>query len=519
MYGMRLLSYGAITMKNIDASGNGFFGAQVANDCEECTDGVTLASTRKGWNTFSNNNGGGLQIDTNGKVIISDVSADNNSLLTGVFFSGGLGTASVGEYYNDALGADVWAFYATAGIPLTIQLDSKWSPSGEVFDPYLELYDDESFLVASDDNSGGVLDAEISFLPTEDGWYYLHASGQFEVDGYYWLAINDPTFADITEMDCDGLSVNTISSVAMKSYAVNTFNNNSRRGLDVLAESHISVQRVNAESNGTDGVSLVNIGESGNVSVYGQKSSVFSIFNNNKQDGLTIFTNGKVTLRNLWTEYNGLRGIRAGSSGSPAGGTVYLQNIYALDNGLGGLEAFTTGLIKVSKVHTLGNGTDGMVLDNTFGEKPVSIKGDIFSSENGGKGISIKSNSNITASKITAANNGETGLLFDTLLGRITLSRMMVTNNGGDGFDITGNDKITLSKVHSTSNGIGIDGDGIHITASATTIMTFKYSSFMTNEGSGIEIVGTLIPPTLSKTYYFGNDTNGSGDSNLEMSL
>ena len=49
--------------------------------------------------------------------------------------------------------------------------------------------------------------------------------------------------------------------------------------------------------------------------------------------------------------------------------------------------------------------------------------------------------------------------------------------------------------------------------------MTFKYSSFMTNEGSGIEIVGTLIPPTLSKTYYFGNDTNGSGDGNLDMSL
>ena len=198
-FGMRLLSNGAISLLGIDASSNGNIGAYVKNDLNEGKNGVSIRNVRGGWNNFNGNNGAGLLIETNGSVSMADIAASGNAMVTNTFASGGIGTASVQEFYNDALGADVWEFYAAAGVPLTIQLDSVWSPEGEVFDPLLELYGVGDVFIDSDDNFGGGLDAEINYTPSVAGWYYLHVSGLFGVDGGYALAINDPDFADLTE--------------------------------------------------------------------------------------------------------------------------------------------------------------------------------------------------------------------------------------------------------------------------------------------------------------------------------
>ena len=513
-HGMRLFSYGAISLQNITASGNGDIGALVKNDYPDLKGGVSLLTGGGGWNTFSGNNGAGLQVETNGAVTLKDISAAGNRMLTNTLASGGIGTASVQEFFNAALGADVWEFYATAGVPLTIQLDKVWSPTGEVFDPFLSLYDAGQVQLASDDNSGGGLNAEISYTPSVDGWYYLHVTGRFDVDGGYVLGINDPVFSDLTVLQAHGVSISAGMNISLKGSATNSFKENSQAGLFVKTGGSIYVQRVSATGNGTFGAVLDNSSGLGYVTVVGANASNYSYFSDNSQDGLVISTPGNVTLNHLWAEANGLRGISAGSALNPAVGNLTINNVLALENSGSGMEAYSTGLINALKLQALDNGEDGAYLNNTSGLNKVTISGESFFNGNGDDGLEVLTQNHLAISKVTAENNGGDGIAADSVSGNLTLSQINVKYSGTNGLLLSGNSNITLSNLTSLGNGSGTDGDGIQISASATTVISINNASFMANEGNGIEISSGQIIPTLLNTFYFGNDVDNDGDLN-----
>jgi hypothetical protein len=116
--------------------------------------------------------------------------------------------------------------------------------------------------------------------------------------------------------------------------------------------------------------------------------------------------------------------------------------------------------------------------------------------------------------KVTAETNGGDGIAADSDSGNITLSQINVKYSGANGIALSGNSKITLSNLTSFANGSGTDGDGVHISASATTIISINNASFMANEGNGIEISSGQIIPTMLNTFYFGNDVDNDGDLN-----
>jgi len=517
-YGMQVFSYGYISLRSVDASANGNIGAYVKNDYPEYSNGVSLLTFRGAPNIFNANNGNGLQVETNGSVSLRDLEASNNAMLHNTFASGGIETASVQEHYNDALGADVWEFYATAGVPLSIQLNSIWSPSGQVFDPLLELYNAGDVLLAQDDNSGlGDLDALIDYTPSADGWYYLKANGNFGVDGGYVLAINDPALSDVTVLTSHGASIQAANNVTITASDFNYFNSNAQSGIQVDTGGRISVQRVSAQDNGTIGAKLDNTSGTSHLSVFGKNTRVYSYFSGNGQDGLVANTNGNLTLKNLWAEANILRGIAAGASGAPVSGRVTIDNILALENGSHGVESYNSHLVTVQKIHALDNGGTGAYFNNTSGTSKVTINGDSYFSGNGGDGLQVLSAYNVSISRIVAERNSGDGIDVEAGDGNISLNRIEVKYSGTHGLNISGNNNITLSNLTSFNNGFGTDGDGVHITAALTTSVTIKNASFMANEGSGIEIAGALAYPTLNNTFYFGNDTDNDGDMNLYL--
>ena len=65
------------------------------------------------------------------------------------------------------------------------------------------------------------------------------------------------------------------------------------------------------------------------------------------------------------------------------------------------------------------------------------------------------------------------------------------------------------------SNGAGNDGDGLYLRAMTPALTIFYTSSFIGNEGNGIEFVYDIFRvPSLLNVSYFGNDTDMDGDLN-----
>ena len=249
----------------------------------------------------------------------------------------------------------------------------------------------------------------------------------------------------------------------------------------------ISVQRISAKNNGTDGAVLTNGDGNRNVTVYGRSTSVYSDFSNNGQDGLVILTNGSVVLRNVWAESNRERGISAGTEASPVGGRLTITNGLVIGNGGIGLQAYTSNAISMLKTQALENGGDGVYLDNTSGSGTVTVKGDSFFNVNGGDGLFVSSNNHLSVSSVTAEGNGADGIDLSSSAGKITLSKAYVKYSGENGFNISGNNRINLYYLSGFSNGSGSDGDGLQVTASLTTLLFCKNASFVANEAAGLK--------------------------------
>lgn len=93
--------------------------------------------------------------------------------------------------------ADWFKIDLTAGQVYTFDLKGDQGKGG-LADPYLTLYDadDLAFGVASDDDGGGGLDAQIVFLAQKSGSYFLEASTFDGRVGTYHLSVAAKTYVD-----------------------------------------------------------------------------------------------------------------------------------------------------------------------------------------------------------------------------------------------------------------------------------------------------------------------------------
>jgi hypothetical protein len=83
---------------------------------------------------------------------------------------------------------------------------------------------------------------------------------------------------------------------------------------------------------------------------------------------------------------------------------------------------------------------------------------------------------------------------------------------------ITTDGKATLANITSLYNGVGTNSDGLYVSSTSAAGLSISNSFFLGNEGSGIE--ADLVSPnllTLTNTAYWGNDSNTSGDLDLNI--
>ncbi len=386
----------------------------------------------------------------------------------------------------------------------------------------LELFDEEGnpidFSSATGIGTGSLI---ATWTAAADGRYYLKVSDQNENNGFYRLSMNNPTFDNLTPIFVNGLSIIGGKNVTFTGTNYSYANHNSLTGLWVQTPANISLLNLVASSNGTEGAVLDNYMDGsgiGNVIVAGQSDEFRSAFSANGWEGLVIRSNGTISLGNIKGSSNGASGIVVNNSQTPVAKTVTINNVDLYFNGGDGLSVETFGNITLRNTNAQGNGNHGVSMNNSNRLGGVLISGENYLSNNGMCGLSVDTNGAVNITGIDARMNGESGICILNHTGLITLTNIFVMDSHSHGIDINTEGAVTLNNVTSFCNGRETDGDGLHIIADPTRLVSIRGSAFMGNGGQGVYLgyMGTnWITPVIQTSVIFGNDSDGSGEANL----
>jgi hypothetical protein len=190
---------------------------------------------------------------------------------------------------------------------------------------------------------------------------------------------------------------------------------NDTQGLFVLSKGAITIANLNINNGSAE--YGVHLSTEGNVTVSGA-SQIYNCIN----WGLTIYTNGIVTLSNMTVSGNGAGGVYINTK---FGGTATPQKVILTgsntfwDNGSDGLVITTYGTIAISNIDAYNNGGNGVYLDNCgardngnacdssllLAPKGITITGANFFESNGQDGLFAVSYGAISVSNLHSIKN------------------------------------------------------------------------------------------------------------------
>ena len=189
-------------------------------------------------------------------------------------------------------------------------------------------------------------------------------------------------------MNYDGAYLDNSSGSGAIRVDNSTFNNNTGGdGLTILSNGDITLTGVTADNNYDNGVYLDNTSGSGNISVDNTSGGDFS---GNNVNGLEAYSNGNVTLTYVTADGNYYDGallgdyynyVEVGGNITVTGGDFSNNDIHGYcgcTDDPAGLEAYADGYISLSGVTADDNYYDGVYLDNSFGSGDISVKDSTF---------------------------------------------------------------------------------------------------------------------------------------------
>ncbi len=284
---------------------------------------------------------------------------------------------------------------------------------------------------------------------------------------------------------------------------LNIFNENYKDGLFITSRGPVTASNLTADSNGSSG-SGVEIDNHNAVTAQPVTLTGTNEFKSNNQSGLSILSNGLITLNNLVADKNlGSATPCPGNPSNPALSTcsgVYLYNSYATyssgvtiagsnefnNNTNYGLLIHSNGVVSLANLTANQDGISSgsgyaVYVDNSTAAAPkaVTLSG-TNSMDSNRKGLYISSKGAITVNALSVT---ETSLSDGAYLkndnpggvGGVTLTGINTFNNNynGNGLIVTSFGAISLSSVTAQSNGYSsIFGAGINLDNHASTLAT-----------------------------------------------
>ncbi|MGA7192243.1 MAG: right-handed parallel beta-helix repeat-containing protein, partial [Anaerolineales bacterium] len=433
LYGLRVVSNGAITLTNSFAIGNtSGDGVELDNSSAltpqliTVTGNGTYSSSESAYNnSFDNNFGKGLLINTNGAVTITDVTASGNGLL-------------------GAPGAGAGASVTDSGITSTVTLTGM-----DVFNS----------------NNGDGLD-----VTSSDAITATHLVADSNSNG------NGAIFNNISNTGKTGTV--TVNS--------SQFNNDYYYGLSVKSHGLITINNVTADTDAIGnfaagaGASITNAfaGITAGVTFTGS-----NFFDENYQSGMLLSSNGAIKASGLEASHNS--GFGAYFDNCNTDGTlnctttttnqpITLTGTNTFNNNFWGFQAFGTGAMTINQLTADGNtGTSGVpgfgaTLNNSFnnGTGSLTLTSGVFNNNIGSQGLYAVSNGTMTLSNLSASGNLAGGGAFtadgvdisDTSTkATVTLSGTNQFNsNYTDGLNLSAKAAITLNNLTAMNNGVSL---------------------------------------------------------------
>lgn len=460
-YGLWVSAYGAIFTSRIDASDNGWIGADLHNFANGAP--VTVMSGR-----FENNNGDGLEVNTYGAIFVTGINASGNSwggavlnnyfvgapvMVTGgrfdnnhdgdglsVYSRGAITVTDVDASNNDlanswldlpetindrliesrALSGDAYKFSVSAtqaSSPVRIELQLS-------FTAVLRLYrwDEAGMTYVFVNQWNGSASTPIDVSPTlSEGEYRLVIVGNtLSQFGNYSVSLNDH---DKNNDESDGavgvrltnLYTTATASVTMRRSSVlinSELNNNSGGGLVIRSRGAILVNNVRANGNGWRGGLLQNDSNPIAQPVTVGSTVIWSEFNGNGGEGLLVRTRGAITITNTDGCENAGTGVDLDNQAGIAGVTYRSTSPFIINavggNSGNGLIIYSRGIILLDRISADYNAEGGAVIYNMGAPGPASatVLNSSFSNNLSHTGLVVASRGAIVANTVTARDNG-----------------------------------------------------------------------------------------------------------------
>jgi putative surface-exposed virulence protein len=465
--GLRVYSVGAITTYNVTAMYNSNTGV-VLDNCfwdglNDCQAYLPQPVAMNGINNTSENGWDGLYIVSRGAIKVSSLTANYN----------GEGGAYLDNWFYNALGGILQTGYGTflgnnnyhgltaysTGAVTLANLTASGNAGNGV-------------LIWNDFNPAKPANVLISgfnkFNENLNSGLEIYSYGAVTLNN---LTANENGDAGILEVG-HGVYIYNAGGTLPRPVTingVNTFNGNYGDGLYVNSLSAIRVSKVTASSNAESGAVLFNRYDFINapITLVG-----YGIFNDNLNgDGLAAVSNGAILASNITANNNGFMGVYIDTySVTAVPVTVTLLGVNTFNNNwIHGLTVYSDGQITLNNLTANGNGSWGAFLDNVTQGNPSAPRNILLNGTNtfigngidgGGGGLFFFATGSAFLTRVTAALNtdgvadsnysqGIEGYAF----GNITLTCAALFFNEGIGYDLNAGGVVSLKGVFSYANG------------------------------------------------------------------
>lgn len=508
---------------------DGVFGSKAIVGDSTFSQSVTIIN----WNapvTINNvvvnaTSGVGLTVTTTGNVVLKDVESNNNAS-TGAVIDNTSGAGNVtitnGTFYNNG---------GLAGLRVI--------SNGTITIKNLSA-DDNSSYGAMLDNSGASTAKTISITGTNT--FNLNSNA-----GLFVSSIGAVTLSNISASNNNtGADINNAlgsSTAGVTLTGTNIFNDNVNNGININSYGAIKANNLFANSNNGIGAYLFNSGAT--VGKPGVTLTGTNEFKYNNLLGLSISTNGPVSVNNVSANTNNQTGVSINSASGLNSAITFTGTNYFNDNGYSGLVIQSAGQVTLSNITANGNGTSmiagyGVSITNSTltSFKGVTLLGTNTLNNNYSHNLIIISSGAVTLNNITASNSANGfGVSIDNTPSGAS-KPMAIAINGTNtmnmnylsGLNINSYGAITLNNITANYNGQGMssgNGYGASIVNNASTApqnVTLKgVNKFDDNYDTGLLIITKGAVTTNSVSAFSNNNygvfiQNSSGTGNVTMS-
>jgi len=511
-YGVRIYSYGNVTLNNITAMSNHNIGVKIG-DVTEVFRANNVSITNKGgkYNNFSVNLNTGLDVFSTNLTVNYVTASNNGGSGIGVYVIGNPTFNHVVANSNFLTGILVECQGAAVGTDLTtsnnaqdgIRIDNRYDSTRPVKPITLTGVTSShngsrglwlssngqitlTNVIADTNNEGNAL-LSIENAPHSNGGVTIKTSGSFRNSfgnsssgyGVFIPQAFGPVSISNTDVNFNkvrGLDI-SLPKIGMATTLTNILIDGNWGGIYTQTQGPITITNCTVQNhtgNTSDGEFGAVLNNSGDPSKINYKVTLTNVtFDNNESFNLNITSNGSVTLTNVSASNSAEGyGVAINTMNGPNSSGVIVKATgsnwaYFHNNGdvntENGLKIETRGAVVLSRISSRGNAGNGLSIlcyPNNDGSvkihKPVTINTAILNA-NGANGLTATVKGPITLVGVRAQGNTLDGAYLS--LGpseqnqTVTVKNSEFDDNGSFGLDVTGHGVITLTNVGANGNG------------------------------------------------------------------